>query len=359
MTLLTVDQLRIRVPGGMAVDGVSFTLAPGEVLALLGESGAGKSLIGAALAGLLPRGSALAGGAILLDGARIDHLPEAERHRLRGRRISAVFQDSAVALDPLRCIGAHLAETLACHNPLSARVLRERVGDWLDAVAIPADLARAYPHQLSGGQLQRVALALALCARPEVLVADEPTSAQDVPSRAPFAALLRRLARGQRSSLVLISSDVGTVAAAADRVAVMHAGRIIETGAAAKVLSAPAHPYTAALLARPPGLMQVTPAFSVPPAGCAFQPACPHASQLCATRPDLPGEGAACWHPLVAKHSSPASSVVPLSGALDRGAGKVAARPERRGRERRRDLPFPTLPTREERQNNESPDPAA
>ena len=304
MSLLAVEDLAIRVPGGLAVDGVSFTLAPGEVLGLMGESGAGKSLTGAALLGLLPAGAALAGGRIQFDGARLDLLAEAGWRRLRGRRIGAVFQDPATALDPLQRVGAQLAETLRHHGkPPSARL--DVVGAWLAAVGLPAERARAYPHELSGGMRQRVAIALALCPGPDVLVADEPTTALDMPLRGQVAGLLRRLARAQRASVLLISHDVRSVAAAADRVAVMYAGRLAEIGPAEQVLRAPAHPYTRALLASVPGLdarvdrLAATPGAMPPPGavppGCAFAPRCARADAACLRRPPLVA-GVACWH---------------------------------------------------------------
>ena len=310
MTLLAVDDLQISVRGGRAVDGVSLTLEPGEVLALMGESGAGKSLTGAAIVGLLPQGARMTGGRIMLAGERIDELDSAGWRRVRGRRISAVFQDPLAALDPLQTIGAQLAETLAAHRPqLSRTMLRDRVVDWLDAVSLPASRFSAYPHELSGGERQRIALALGLCPGPEILIADEPTTALDVPLRARLAVLLRRLARGQGSTVLLISHDVRTVAAAADRVAVMYAGRIVETGPAAEVLAAPRHPYVAGLLASMPGLAErkrrlpaiagtMPPPGAVPP-GCGFRLRCSRASALCqAERPALPVSGAACFHPL-------------------------------------------------------------
>jgi peptide/nickel transport system ATP-binding protein len=307
MTLLAVENLSIRVAGGLAVDGVSFDLEPGEVLALLGESGAGKSLTGAALVGLLPTGAALAGGRILLDGDRLDGLDERGWRRLRGRRVGAVFQDPATALDPLQRIGRQLAETLRHHLPLPRAQLAERIGDWLAAVGLPPDRARAYPHELSGGMRQRVAIALAMAPHPEVLVADEPTTALDMPLRAQVAALLRRLALRQRAAVLLISHDLRTVAAAADRVAVMYAGRLVEIGPVA-LLQSPRHPYTAALLASLPDLDRrrdrlaaidgTMPAPGAVPAGCAFAPRCPRADARCiSTQPALT-DGVACWHRL-------------------------------------------------------------
>jgi peptide/nickel transport system ATP-binding protein len=309
MTLLAVEGLAIEVPDGLAVDGVSFTLAPNEILALIGESGAGKSLTGAAIIGLLPPAARVAAGQIRLDGARIDGLDERHWEKLRGRRISAVFQDPMAALNPLRRIGAQLAETLRAHVPLGARDLRERVGEWLDAVGLPGDRWGKFPHELSGGMRQRVALALALCPAPDLLVADEPTTALDAPLRARMAALLRRLAVRQGTSVLLISHDLRTVAAAADRVAVMYAGRIVETGSTEQVLRAPAHPYTEALLGSVPGagarrarLPSIPGAMPLPgarPRGCVFHPRCPRVAERCrAEVPALAPGQPACFFPV-------------------------------------------------------------
>ncbi len=309
MTLLTVENLAIDVPGGRAVDGASFTLNPGEVLALIGESGAGKSLTGAAIIGLLPAAARIVGGQIQLDGERIDDCDEEDWEALRGKRISAVFQDPMAALNPLQRIGTQLAETLHTHHPFTGKVLRERVGDWLDAVGLPRERVGAYPHELSGGMRQRVALALALCPGPELLVADEPTTALDAPLRVRMAAMLRRLAGRQGTAVLLISHDIRTVAAAADRVAVMYSGRIVEIGTTADILRAPSHPYTEALLGsmpaagvRRPRLPSIPGGMPLPserPAGCAFHPRCPRVAAQCRRQvPPLAADGPACFFPI-------------------------------------------------------------
>jgi peptide/nickel transport system ATP-binding protein len=278
------------------------------VLARIGESGAGKSLTGAAIVGLLPAAAGIAGGSILLDGERIDDLHEDDWEEIRGKKISAVFQDPMAALDPLQRIGVALTETLHTHHPFTAKVLRERVGDWLDAVGLPRDRAGAFPHELSGGMRQRAALALALCPGPELLIADEPTTALDVPLRVQMAALLRRLAAGQGTAVLLISHDLHSVAAAADRVAVMYAGRLLEVGATENVLRAPAHPYTQALLAglpdtgaRRPRLAAIPGLMPLPgrrPQGCAFHPRCPSVAARCRNEePELGPGRPACFFP--------------------------------------------------------------
>jgi peptide/nickel transport system ATP-binding protein len=315
VTLLQVSDLVVEVAGGRAVDGVSLSIARGEVLALIGESGAGKSLTGAAIVGLMPPGARLGGGMILLEDERIDDLEEPDWQEIRGKRISAVFQDPMTALDPLRRISAQFSETLRAHHPVVGKVLRERIGDWFDAVGLPRDRVNAFPHELSGGMRQRVALALALCPAPQLLVADEPTTALDAPLRVQVAALLRRLAGGQGTAVLLISHDLHTVAAAADTVAVMYAGRIVETGPAADLLRAPGHPYTRALLAAMPGtatrgrrlptIPGHMPQPSLRPHGCIYHPRCPSVTARCRTEsPSLVGAGSACFFPVTRARSA-------------------------------------------------------
>ncbi|MGH7040565.1 MAG: ABC transporter ATP-binding protein, partial [Acetobacteraceae bacterium] len=211
--LLEVRDLTVEFPGRhgtlRALDGVSFAIAAGEVLGMVGESGAGKSLTGAAIIGLLAPPGRIAGGAILLEGTRIDHLPPEPMRRLRGRRIGAIFQDPLTTLNPLRTIGHQLVETIQTHLHLSGAHARERAVHWLDEVGIPAAARRidAYPHEFSGGQRQRVVIALALCAEPSLVIADEPTTALDVSIQAQIIALLKRLAREHTTAVLLITHD--------------------------------------------------------------------------------------------------------------------------------------------------------
>jgi peptide/nickel transport system ATP-binding protein len=313
--LLQVDGLRVefatRRGDLVAVDDVSFALAPGEVLGVVGESGAGKSLTGAAIIGLLEPPGHIAAGRIALDGRRIDDLPPEAMRRIRGAKIGAVFQDPLTSLNPLYTIGRQLTETIETHLDLSGAQVRERAIELLREVGIPAPERRIdhYPHQFSGGMRQRVVIALALCANPRLIIADEPTTALDVSIQAQIIALLKRLCRTHDTAVMLITHDMGVIAETADRVAVMYAGRIVEIGAVADVILRPRHPYTVGLmgsiprigetgaqLAQIPGSM---PRLGEIPRGCAFNPRCPQAFARCRVeRPELLEVGAsraACW----------------------------------------------------------------
>ncbi len=321
--LLDVRDLVVEFPSRRgtlrALDGVSFAIAPGEVLGMVGESGAGKSLTGAAIIGLLAPPGRIAGGAVLLEGARIDRLPAEALRRLRGRRIGAIFKDPLTTLNPLYTIGRQLTETIRTHLPLSAAAARTRAIHWLDEVGIPAAARRidAYPHEFSGGQRQRVVIALALCAEPRLVIADEPTTALDVSIQAQIIALLKRLARQHTTAVLLITHDMGVIAETADRVAVMYAGRIAVSGPVAQVIRNPGHPYTAGLMASIPAmehrvarLAQIEgamPRLDAIPPGCAFNPRCPRTFDRChAERPELMPAGAtnaACWLHAAAAHA--------------------------------------------------------
>jgi peptide/nickel transport system ATP-binding protein len=313
--LLEVRDLRVQFPTRRgvltALDGVSFTIAPGEVLGVVGESGAGKSMTGAAIIGLIEPPGRIAGGRILLEGRRIDDLPSARMRTIRGREIGAIFQDPLTTLNPLYRIGDQLVETMQAHLGLGQAEARRRAVEWLDLVGIPAAPQRvdAYPHEFSGGMRQRVVIALALCAEPKLVVADEPTTALDVSIQAQVIALLKRLAREKRTAMMLVTHDMGVIAETADRVAVMYAGRIAEIGPVREVVKHPRHPYSVGLMAaippldrRVPRLAQIEgamPRLSAIPPGCAFNPRCPYAFDRCrAERPQLLATGAtdaACW----------------------------------------------------------------
>ena len=258
--VLSVRDLKVEFPtrrGTLtAIDGVSFDIAPGEVLGVVGESGAGKSITGTAVIGLIEPPGRIAGGEVLLRGSRIDNLPPDEMRKIRGKRIGMVFQDPLTSLNPLYRIGDQLVETITTHTSLSNAQAREKALSLLTEVGIQAPEARidSYPHQFSGGMRQRVVLALALCAEPELLIADEPTTALDVSIQAQIIALLKRLCRERGTAVMLITHDMGVIAETADRVAVMYAGRIAEIGPVRDVIKAPLHPYTKGLMGSIPSL---------------------------------------------------------------------------------------------------------
>ncbi len=313
--VLSVRDLVVEIPTRHAVlrpvDTVSFDIAAGEVLGVVGESGAGKSMTGNAVIGLLDRPAGIAGGEILLDGQRIDQLEGDSLRRLRGKHIGMVFQDPLTSLNPLLTIGEQLTETIQAHLNTSAMEARQRAVDGLKEVGIPAAEERidAYPHQFSGGMRQRVVIALALCAEPSLVIADEPTTALDVSVQAQIIALLKRLCRERGTAVMLITHDMGVIAEAADRVAVMYAGRMAELGPSREVLTSPAHPYTVGLMGSTPlasagkeRLKQIEgsmPGLDDLPPGCAFSSRCPHARDKCRVdpRPTLSAykDRAACW----------------------------------------------------------------
>ena len=313
--LLDVRHLRVEFPtrGGVltAVDDVSLQIEPGEVLGVVGESGAGKSLTGAAIIGLLEPPGHIAAGEIHLDGQRIDRLSHDEMRRIRGRRIGAIFQDPLASLDPLYSIGDQLVETIRTHLDLGEAAARQRAIELLQEVGIPGAARRIdhYPHQFSGGMRQRVVIALALAAQPQLIIADEPTTALDVSIQAQIIALLKRLCRDHGTAVMLITHDMGVIAETADRVAVMYAGRIVEIGPVAGVIRAPKHPYTIGLMGSIPTiagererLAQIDgtmPRLTAIPSGCPFHPRCERAFDRCLRgRPDLLDAGAsraACW----------------------------------------------------------------
>jgi len=313
--LLEVRHLRVEFPTRrgtlVALDDISFSIAPGEILGVVGESGAGKSLTGASIIGLLDPPGRIAAGEILLQGQRIDNLPYESMRRIRGRRIGAIFQDPLTSLNPLYTIGRQMVETIRTHLPVSAEQARERAIKLLAETGIQGAEHRIdqYPHQFSGGMRQRVVIALALAAEPQLIVADEPTTALDVSIQAQIIALLRRLCRDHGAAVMLVTHDMGVIAETCDRVAVMYAGRIVEIGPVADVIHRPTHPYTVGLMGSIPSMdderEQLTqidgamPRLNAIPQGCAFHPRCPRVFDRCKLeRPDLLEAGstrAACW----------------------------------------------------------------
>ena len=313
--VLAIEDLTVELPtrrGTLtAVDGVSLSIAPGEVLGVVGESGAGKSLTGAAVIGLLEPPLRIAGGRVLLDGERIDDLPYEQLRRIRGKRIGAIFQDPLTSLNPLYPIARQLVETIRTHTAMPAAEARAYALSLLIEVGIPAAEQRLdhYPHQFSGGMRQRVVIALALCANPRLIIADEPTTALDVSIQAQIIALLKRLCREHNTAVMLITHDMGVIAETAYRVAVMYAGRVVEVGPVCDVIRNPRHPYTTGLMNSIPvigrhveRLTQIDgsmPRLNEIPPGCAFNPRCPFVFVRCRQqRPSLKASGttlAACW----------------------------------------------------------------
>ena len=334
--LLEVRHLRVEFPTRrsktgtlVAVDDVSFSIAPGEVLGVVGESGAGKSLTGAAIIGLLEPPGRIGAGEILLEGRRIDTLPPEAMRKIRGRKIGAIFQDPLTSLNPLYSVGRQLVETIQTHLPMSATDARRRAIDLLKSTGIQAAEQRIdhYPHQFSGGMRQRVVIALALAAEPRLIIADEPTTALDVSIQAQIIALLKNLCREHGTAVMLVTHDMGVIAETADRVAVMYAGRIVEIGPVADVIHRPQHPYTVGLMGSIPSLVSDSvrlsqidgsmPRLNAIPAGCAFNPRCTHAFDRCRVeRPDLIAvmtARAACWlHDPASQRARPFGSSHPV-----------------------------------------------
>lgn len=318
--LLAVDDLRVRFDGAggsvQAVDGVSFELARGEALAVVGESGSGKSVTMLALLGLLAEPPArVSGGAAGFDGisGSVDLLDRRalRRHAVRGRQIGYVAQDPLSSLNPTVPIGVQLTESLRHHLGLSRRAARARAVELLERVGIPdpAARARSYPHELSGGMRQRVMIAIAISCEPALLIADEPTTALDVTVQAQIADLVRDLRAEMGLAVIWITHDLGVVAGLADRVAVMYAGRIVETATTLELFDDPQHPYTVGLLAAMPrvgrrrdrltAIAGLPPELSAPATSCAFAPRCPVVFDRCqeASPPlvTIGGHGAACF----------------------------------------------------------------
>ena len=315
MSLLEVKNLVVEFPGRhgtlRALDDISFSIAPGEILGVVGESGAGKSLTGASIIGLLEPPGRIASGEIWLEGERIDHLGFEAMRPIRGKRIGAIFQDPLTSLNPLYTVGRQLIETIRAHLPLSAKGARERAISLLNDTGIPGAEMRIdhYPHQFSGGMRQRVVIALALAAEPKLIVADEPTTALDVSIQAQIINLLKTVCKQHGAAVMLITHDMGVIAETCDRVAVLYAGRIVEIGPVHEVINHPAHPYTAGLMAAIPDITQdrerlhqidgAMPRLNAIPPGCAFNPRCDRAVSRCKTeRPSLMRAHAtqsACW----------------------------------------------------------------
>jgi oligopeptide transport system ATP-binding protein len=296
-------QVEFRTRDGVAraVNGVSYTVDAGETLAVLGESGSGKSVTAQAVMGILdtPPGR-ITGGEILFEGQDLLRVGEDRRRRVRGAEMAMIFQDALSALNPVMTVGAQLAEMFTVHRGLSRKDARARAVELMDRVRIPAARTRAgdYPHQFSGGMRQRIMIAMAIALEPKLIIADEPTTALDVTVQAQVMDLLAELQREYTMGLILITHDLGVVADVADRIAVMYAGRIVESAPVHDIYKAPAHPYTRGLLDSVPRLnSKGSELYAIPglppnltriPPGCAFNPRCPRARDICRTDPVPP-----------------------------------------------------------------------
>ncbi|AWM88988.1 ABC transporter ATP-binding protein [Microvirga sp. 17 mud 1-3] len=317
-TLLRVENLSIRFdgapPGVNVVDDVSFSVAKGKTLCLVGESGCGKSVTALSLMGLLPTPPArLVNGTAQFRGKDLFGLSERERADMRGNRTAMIFQEPMTSLNPAFTVGDQITEGILRHRKVSKADARERALDMLRRVRIPAPEKRmqAYPHEMSGGMRQRIMIAMALANEPELLIADEPTTALDVTIQAQIISLIRRLQDESGMAMILITHDLGVVAEVADDVAVMYAGRIVEAGPVEAIFDDPQHPYTIGLMGSVPSLGRrqgrlATIRGTVPPAelmpkGCRFAPRCPFADTRCDTEPPplaelSPGHSARCWY---------------------------------------------------------------
>ncbi|WCM91043.1 ABC transporter ATP-binding protein [Acidovorax sp. NCPPB 2350] len=298
------------------VDGVSFALGRGQVLGLVGESGSGKSVTGFSIMGLVDPPGRVEEGEVLFQGRDITRLPPAARRALRGNRIAMIFQDPMATLNPVLRVDTQMIEAVRAHSRVSTAQARERAADALALVGIPApgERLKAYPHQLSGGMRQRVAIAIAMLHGPDLIIADEPTTALDVTIQAQILSEVQKLVRERGTSLIWISHDLSVVAGLADQVAVMYAGRIVERGTVDEVIDHPQHPYTQGLIGSLPSanrrgerLRQIpgmAPNLLQMPQGCAFAARCDRASAACAARPETtrprpeaPQHEVRCFHP--------------------------------------------------------------
>ncbi|MFD2263364.1 ABC transporter ATP-binding protein [Lacibacterium aquatile] len=295
-----------------SVDGVSFTVDKGEILGLVGESGSGKSITGFSILGLLDDPGRVVGGRILFQGQDLAKLPEKDMRAYRGKRIAMIFQDPMMTLNPVLSIETQMVETLQAHENISRKDAKARARDTLGMVGIPSPDERlaSYPHQFSGGMRQRVAIAIALLHRPELIIADEPTTALDVTIQSQILYEMQRLTKEFGMALIWISHDLGVVAGLADKVAVMYAGSIVESGTVDEVLDRPVHPYTIGLMGAIPAnlprgsLLRPIPGMAPPPlmrpSGCSFRERCPAATEVCASPLTTDALGThtwRCFHP--------------------------------------------------------------
>ena len=310
MPLLNIKNLRVQFGNFPAVDGVDLSLDKGELLGIVGESGSGKSVTMLALMGLIDAPGRVTADAIEFQGRDLLKLSPRERRALIGRDVAMVFQDALTSLNPSYTVGAQIAEVLKAHLNLSGAAAKKRVVELLEQVEIPdaANRANAYPHQLSGGMNQRVMIAMAIACGPKLLIADEPTTALDVTIQAQIMALLLKLQREQGMGLIMITHDLAVVAEMAQRVAVMYAGQIVETGPVPDLFDAPRHPYTNALLAAIPehnkgatrlsALPGIVPGALDRPTGCLLSPRCPRVHESCRIERPALEHGVRCFFPV-------------------------------------------------------------
>ncbi|GGE15069.1 peptide/nickel transport system ATP-binding protein [Gemmobacter megaterium] len=313
--VLSVQDLRVEIAGQPVVDGVTFDIAAGETLAVVGESGCGKSMASLGIIRLLPDVARQTTGQVMLEGARIDTLPERRMNGLRGARIGMIFQEPVASLDPLMPVGKQIAEALALDGAVPTAEVQPRMLEMLERVGIdrPELRARQYPFELSGGMCQRIMIAMTMIRRPVLLIADEPTTALDVTIQKQILDLMAKMRHDTGAAVMLITHDMGVVAESADRVAVMYAGRVVETGPVAQVFARPRHPYTTMLLRTIPRLdgTRKVPLPAIPgavpdirswPKGCRFNTRCPLATEQCRSAVPLlepsgsPGHASACWN---------------------------------------------------------------
>jgi peptide/nickel transport system ATP-binding protein len=296
-----------------AVDGVGFSINRGEILGLVGESGSGKTVTGFSIMGLVDPPGRVAEGRVLFDGQDIATLPENEMRRIRGRRIAMIFQDPMMTLNPVLRIDTQMIEAIQAHEGVGRQEAWQRSRDTLARVGIASaeERLRAYPHQFSGGMRQRVSIAIALLHKPDLIIADEPTTALDVTIQGQILYEVQKLCRETHTALMWITHDLSVVASLADKVCVMYAGRIVESGTVDEVLDSPLHPYTRGLIDSVPSqnrrgvpLSQIpgmTPSLIDLPAGCAFRTRCPRTDDACISRPELTtpllGREVRCFHP--------------------------------------------------------------
>ncbi len=316
---LVVENLRTHFFTKMgvikAVDDVSFTVGKGEILGLVGESGSGKSVTGFSILGLIDQPGRIAGGHIRFKGQDLTALPEREWRNLRGARISMVFQDPMMTLNPVLRIDTQMTEAILAHEKISKEEARQRARDALGQVGIPSpdERLKAYPHQFSGGMRQRVAFAIALINKPDLIIADEPTTALDVTIQAQILHEAQQLCRNTGTALIWITHDLTVIAGLSDKICVMYAGRIVEAGGIDQVLDTPQHPYTHGLIGSVPSrnkrgapLSQIpgmTPLLLNLPPGCAFRERCTHADEVCMQEPEIhladDDRELRCFHPML------------------------------------------------------------